>query len=215
MCGLSFYLKMEKDYSLYKSRSTRGIITIAFSRFSATFRQVFRRTWPVALVFCVFWTLLSLVPMLQAPLWAAVVCLVLGGLVELYFYSLAVKLLSGHTKAAFPQGMRLLCHWLKTIVVSWRQYGLTLAVLMLSVLFILLAMSIILLPQAIMFMASVSSHMGMLGGDPSGMPGGIVWLAAVTFFLGGVLRIYIALTLVYCSWYLYGSVVSRRQWAQS
>ncbi len=202
---------MEKDYSLYKSRSVRGIITVAFSHFSATFRQVFHRTWPVAMLFCVFWTLLSMVPLLQAPLWVAVASFVLGGLVELYFYSVAVKQLSGHQKLVLPHGLWMLWRWIKTIVVSWRQYGLTLAVLLLSILFILLSMSVIMLPQVIMFTASVSSHVGMLNGDPSGMPGGMNWLAAITFFLGGILRVYIALTLVYCAWYLYGSIIARRE----
>lgn len=200
---------MEKDYALYKDRSVRSIISVAFGRYSSTFRPVFRQTWPMALAFALFWMALSLVPLLDAPTWVAPIIFVLGGIVELYFYSIAVRHLSSHQHLTFKHAIILLGRWLAKVFGTWKQYGLSITVMLLSLLFFLIALLVITLPQFVMLLASINSNAGVLQGDPAGLPTGFIWMASITFYLGGILRAYIGLTVVYCAWYLYGTIVAR------
>ena len=200
---------MERDYALYKDRSVRSIIGVAFGRYSSTFRPVLKRTWPASLVFSFFWTLLSLAPLLGAPTWAAILIFAAGGCVELYFYGIAVKYLSGHSRPTFTHAIKMLGRWLAKVFGTWRQYGLSLTVMLLSLLFFLLSLAVITMPQLVMLLASINSNAGVMQGDPAGLPAGFIWMASFTFYLGGILRAYIGLTVVYCAWYLYGTIVAR------
>jgi hypothetical protein len=200
---------MEKDYALYRDRSVRSIISVAFSRYSSTFRPVLRRTWPIALVFAFFWMMLSLAPLLDTPAWMALIIFVVGGIVELYFYAVSVKYLSSHPYPTLKHAIVLLGKWLSKVFGTWKQYGLSITVMLLSLLFFLIALVVITMPQFVMFLASVNSNAGVLQGDPAGLPSGFIWMASITFYLGGILRAYIGLTVLYCAWYLYGTIVAR------
>ena len=60
---------MEKDneFTLLKSRSSQACIRDGYKFYAAGFRQIFRYTWPLAIVFAILSAAASALPVLVSP----------------------------------------------------------------------------------------------------------------------------------------------------
>ena len=67
------------------------------------------------------------------------------------------------------------------------------------------------LPELILYEANWQARIGVVGGDPLGMPGYITLLTFVTCTLSSFMQLYIVLPLLFCLYYVYGSIDTREQ----
>ena len=67
------------------------------------------------------------------------------------------------------------------------------------------------LPTVIMMAANWQSQMGVLNGDPSGMPEYVKWLTIAVFLLAGFIQAYVWLTFIGPTYMLRGSIAQREK----
>ena len=67
------------------------------------------------------------------------------------------------------------------------------------------------LPAFVLFFANLTSQIGTLQGDPSGMPDYMLWLNIVVFTLAGFIQAYVHLSSLFPLYYLHGSVEAQEQ----
>jgi hypothetical protein len=88
-------------------------------------------------------------------------------------------------------------------------WGSLFLVFFLTVLFILLAGMIVMLPAHILFLANYRAQMGVLIGDPLGMPAYMLPMTFITFVLCSFLYFYICLPILLNGYYAYGAIEAK------
>ena len=89
-------------------------------------------------------------------------------------------------------------------------WGSLFLVYFLTVLFILLSGMIVMLPANILFLANYRAQMGVLIGDPLGMPSYMIPMTFITFVLCSFLYFYVCLPLLINGYYAYGSIEAKK-----
>lgn len=92
-----------------------------------------------------------------------------------------------------------------------RHWGLMFLVFFVSTLVTQLLQMVILMPAQILNMASQTAHMGLLKGDPLGLPPYIMLLTFVTYTLCCFVAFYVSQVTMVHNYYLYGAIESREQ----
>ena len=82
-------------------------------------------------------------------------------------------------------------------------------VFFLTILFILLAGMIVMLPAHILFLANYRAQMGILIGDPLGMPSYMMPMTFITFVLCSFLYFYLCLPMLINGYYAYGTIEAK------
>lgn len=185
-------MEKEENDILLKIRSSQACIRDGYKYYSANFRRIFRHTWPVALVFAVFSAVASALPVLVSPslvlaggVLATVAVILLLFVVNKLLHKHAI--LTDNGKVAFAGWMR---HCGKVFLVS------------IVCLFIIAMLTLFTsLPTIIMMAANWESQIGMINGDPTGMPAYVKWLSIVAFLIAGFLQAYVWLSAI-CPLYL-------------
>ena len=183
--------KEEKDI-LKKIRSSRACISDGYQLFTGNFRKLFRMTWPVALGFAVISAIASALPVLLSPtlVWPAMALETLAVIVYLY---LSNRILH---KRSFLEKTE------KASAAGWmRHLGMVLLVGIVCLFIVAILTLFTSLPSIIMMAANWESQMGVMNGDPLGMPSYVMWLSIGAFLLTGFLQAYIWLTTI-CPMYL-------------
>ena len=183
--------KEEKDI-LKKIRSSRACISDGYQLFTGNFRKLFRMTWPVALGFAVISAIASALPVLLSPtlVWPALALEALAVIVYLY---LSNRILH---KRSFLEKTE------KASAAGWmRHLGMVLLVGIVCLFIVAILTLFTSLPSIIMMAANWESQMGVMNGDPLGMPSYVIWLSIGAFLLAGFLQAYIWLTTI-CPMYL-------------
>lgn len=183
--------KEEKDI-LKKIRSSRACISDGYQLFTGNFRKLFRMTWPVALGFAVISAIASALPVLLSPtlVWPALALEALAVIVYLY---LSNRILH---KRSFLEKTE------KASAAGWmRHLGMVLLVGIVCLFIVAILTLFTSLPSIIMMAANWESQMGVMNGDPLGMPSYVMWLSIGAFILAGFLQAYIWLTTI-CPMYL-------------
>ncbi|MBR6841826.1 MAG: hypothetical protein IKM77_05960 [Prevotella sp.] len=183
--------KEEKDI-LKKIRSSRACISDGYQLFTGNFRKLFRMTWPVALGFAVISAIASALPVLLSPtlVWPALALEALAVIVYLY---LSNRILH---KRSFLEKTE------KASAAGWmRHLGMVLLVGIVCLFIVAILTLFTSLPSIIMMAANWESQMGVMNGDPLGMPSYVMWLSIGAFLLAGFLQAYIWLTTI-CPMYL-------------
>jgi len=186
--------KMEKEDKdiLLKIRSSRACIRDGYRMFTENFRRIFRHTWPLAIGFAVLSAVASALPVLVSP------SLTLAGL--LVETVAVIVLLWLANKVLHKRGFLE-----KTPKVGFKPWLRHLGMLLLVVIVCLVIVSILTmftsLPAVIMMAANWESQMGVINGDPVGMPDYVMWLSIGAFLIAGFLRAYVWLTTI-CPLYL-------------
>ena len=183
--------KEEKDI-LKKIRSSRACISDGYQLFTGNFRKLFRMTWPVALGFAVISAIASALPVLLSPtlVWPALALEALAVIVYLY---LSNRILH---KRSFLEKTE------KASAAGWmRHLGMVLLVGIVCLFIVAILTLFTSLPSIIMMAANWESQMGVMNGDPLGMPSYVMWLSIGAFLLAGFLQAYVWLTTI-CPMYL-------------
>ena len=87
-----------------------------------------------------------------------------------------------------------------------KHLGFVFIVMLVSCIVIGLAELVLALPAYILAVANFQANMGILDGDSFGMPAYINYISAVVFFLAGLIQIYVRMSALFTTYYMYGSV---------
>ena len=90
-----------------------------------------------------------------------------------------------------------------------RHWGSLFLVLLVSILFVTLASIVTGLPASILYIANQTAQMGLLMGDPLGMPSHITTLTFLTFLLTCFFQFYVCQVTLIHSYYVYGSIEAK------
>lgn len=90
--------------------------------------------------------------------------------------------------------------------VSMKHLGFVFIVMLVSCIVIGIAELVLALPAYILAVANFQANMGILDGDSFGMPAYINYISAVVFFLAGLIQIYVRMSALFTTYYMYGSV---------
>jgi len=195
-------MEKEKEDILKKQRSSRACIRDGYQLYTAHFRQIFRQTWIVALIFAILTAGIFSMPVLISPslLIPAMVLSVVAVLILLYTVNRRLK------SCGFFQtfGKISFNMWL-------RHLGMVLLVLFVGLMIVFILSMITSLPMIIMMAANWESQIGVLSGDPLGMPSYVKWLSLGAFLIAGFIQAYIWMTIT-CPFYLIrASIVKQEQ----
>ena len=187
-------LKMEKEDKdiLLKIRSSRACIRDGYRMFTENFKRIFRYTWPLAVGFAVLSALASALPVLVSP------GLTLAGLLIETVAVIALLWLAN--KVLHKRGFLEM-----TPIVKFKHWMRHLGMVLLVAIFCFVIVTILTLftslPSVIIMAANWESQMGVINGDPVGMPSYVMWLSIGAFLIAGFLRAYVWLTIL-CPRYL-------------
>lgn len=179
--------KEEKDI-LKKIRSSRACIHDGYQLYTTNFKRIFRQTWGISILFALFTTTASALPVLVSPMlvWPAIG---LEAVAVVLFLVITNRLLYKH-QFLQPAGIVTAKGWIRHLG-SVFLVGIV-CILIVSALTLLTSMSTI-----IMMAANWESQIGVIGGDPVGMPSYVRWLSIGAFIIAGFIQAYIWLTVIF------------------
>lgn len=191
---------MEKDNEniLLKSRSSRACIRDGYRFYFSHFKRVFKATWLIAIVFAVLSAAASAMPVLLSP------NLMLPG--EL-LATLAVILLLIFAWRRLRK-RQLLEATERITFKNWlRHTGMVLIVGIVCFFTISILIMLTSLPMIIMMAANWQDQIGVLMGDPSGMPDNVRWLTLVVFLIAGFLQAYVWQSIIGPIYMMRGAII--------
>lgn len=195
-------MENENVFVLLKSRSSQACIREGYHFYTGHFRKIFRYTWPLALVFALLSTVASAMPVLLSP------DLLMAGLL---LGTLAVILLLWTVRWRLRK--RQLIEKVGPIPMkAWmRHLGMPILIWFTCLFIISVLVMLTCLPTIIMMTANWQSQMGVLNGDPSGMPDYVRWMTIIVFLLAGFIQAYVWLTILGPTHLMKGSIVQREK----
>lgn len=194
----------EKESLLLKSRSGRACIREGYQFFTSHFRRIFRHTWFVALCFAILSATAAALPVLVSPalIWPALLLYLVAVILLLVTsYRLLVR------KGLFerlPKGSIPRWAWL-------RHLGMETLVWLFCLVVILSLTVITALPMLIVMAANWLNNIGILTGDPDGMPDYMTWLTIVVFLIAGFIQAYVWLTILGPVYMMRGSITQQEK----
>ena len=171
-------------YALLKEHSETGDISVPVSWWKPSTRMMGRTLKGVLLTLLVCIPLCIVIPF-ALPMWYVMTKYIMDPSAG-YWTTL---------KKGYGRGMG---HW-----------GSLFLVFFLTILFILLAGMIVMLPAHILFLANYRAQMGVLIGDPLGMPSYMMPMTFITFVLCSFLYFYLCLPMLLNGYYAYGSIEAK------
>ena len=191
---------MEKDSEniLLKSRSSRACIRDGYSFYFSNFKRIFKATWPAAIVFAVLSAAASAMPVLLAPNLALAGSL-LATVAVILLLIVAWRIL---------RKRQLLEATARIPIKNWlRHTGMILIVLIVCLFTVSILIMLTSLPMVIMMAANWQDQIGVLMGDPSGMPDHVRWLTLVVFLIAGFLQAYVWQSVIGPLYMMRGSMI--------
>ena len=190
---------MEKDKNdiEIKVRSSQACIREGYQLYSANFRKIFRATWWLAIGFAILQAAASALPVLFTPslLLPATALGIVTVILWLYVANWRIKkrqMIKPLPRLAFSSWLR---HGGKVFIVT------IVCITIVAILTLLTTM-----PTVILMAANWQSQIGMLNGDPSGMPNQVRWLSLVVFLVAGFIQAYVWLTTILPFYLMKGSM---------
>ena len=180
---------MEKDNDniLLKSRSSRACIRDGYHFYFSRFKRIFKATWPIAIVFAVLSAAASAMPVLLAPDLALAGAL-LATVSVLLLLTVGWRIL---------RRRQLLEPTARIPFKSWlRHTGMILIVCIVCLFTVSILLMLTSLPTVIMMAANWQNQIGVLTGDPSGMPDYVRWLTLAVFLIEGFIQVYVWLSVI-------------------
>jgi len=180
-------MEKEKKETEIKVRSSQACIRDGYRLYSGNFRKLFRSTWWLAAIFAVLSAVASALPVLISP------TLLLPALV-LGIVAITAWLIIANRQLKKRQ---IITSLPRLPFSSWLHHlGKVLIVSLVSITFIAVLTLLTSLPNIILMAANWQSQIGMLNGDPSGMPNEIKWLSLGVFTIAGFILAYVWLTII-------------------
>ena len=210
-------MKTKEDLMFQKTRSIASIFYDAYQLYTENFKQLFRASWPIAIIYALVFALATYLfisdllpivvtlPAFSATNWGAVLmasCLTLAA--QLLFVLAAllwwgvwpglwyVKLLWKSVCFLFRPGLR--------------HFGTLFATFFITLLFTAVLTLFCELPAIIIGIANIKAYAGAAAGDPLGMPDYMGKLTFAAFVIAGFIQAYVHLITVFPFYYAYGSI---------
>ena len=191
---------MEKDNEniLLKSRSSRACIRDGYRFYFSHFKRIFKATWLIAIVFAVLSAAASAMPVLLSPnlMLPGELLATLAVILLLIFAWRRLRkrpLLEATERITFK-------NWL-------RHTGMVLIVGIVCFFTISILIMLTSLPMIIMMAANWQDQIGVLTGDPSGMPDNVRWLTLVVFLIAGFLQAYVWQSIIGPIYMMRGAII--------
>ena len=180
-------METEKKEIEIKLRSSQACIRDGYQLYSGNFRKIFRNTWWLAIGFAVLQAAASALPVLLSPT-LLLPSLALGVIAVVLWLFVTNRRLK---KRGFLQPLRPLGFG------SWmRHLGKVFIVTIVCITLVALLTLLTSLPTIILMAANWQSQVGMLNGDPAGMPSSVRWLSLGVFLVAGFIQAYVWLTTI-------------------
>ena len=107
------------------------------------------------------------------------------------------------------------CSYWRTLSNSFsrgmRHWGSLFVVFFVSILLVQIVAVIIMLPAHILTLANQQAQMGLLIGDPLGMPSYMTYMTFATFMLCCFIEFYVSQVMLVHNYYIYGAIESKEQ----
>lgn len=185
-------MEIEEKNLIKKIRSSQACIKDGYQLYTANFRRIFRHTWALAIFFALITATASALPVLVSPT-LVLPAFLLEVLSVILFLWTANRLLH---KRQFLQPIE------EAGINGWiRHLGMVILVGIVCLLIVSVLTLFTALPTIIMMAANWESQIGVIGGDPVGMPGYVTWLSIGAFLIAGFLQAYVWLTVI-CPFHL-------------
>jgi multisubunit Na+/H+ antiporter MnhB subunit len=191
---------MEKDNEniLLKSRSSRACIRDGYRFYFSHFKRIFKTTWLIAIVFAVLSAAASAMPVLLSP------DLTLTGTLVA---SLAVILLLIFAWRRLHK-RKLLETTEHISIKNWlRHTGMVFIISIVCIFTVSILIMFTSLPMIIMMAANWQDQIGVLTGDPSGMPDYVRWLTLVVFLIAGFIQAYVWQSIIGPLYMMRGAII--------
>ena len=191
---------MEKDSEniLLKSRSSRACIRDGYHFYFSNFKRIFRSTWLIAIVFAVLTAAVSAMPVLLS-IELTLTGLLLNTIVVLLLLAFGWRRLLKQKLLEATEHIPLKT-WL-------RRTGLVLIVAIVCLFAVSILILLTSLPMIIMMAANWQDQIGVLSGDPSGMPENVKWLTLVVFLISGFMQAYVWLSVIGPLYMMRGAII--------
>ena len=191
---------MEKDSEniLLKSRSSRACIRDGYHFYFSNFKRIFRSTWLIAIVFAVLTAAVSAMPVLLS-IELTLTGLLLNTIVVLLLLAFGWRRLQKQKLLEATEHIPLKT-WL-------RRTGLVLIVVIVCLFAVSILILLTSLPMIIMMAANWQDQVGVLSGDPSGMPENVKWLTLVVFLISGFMQAYVWLSVIGPLYMMRGAII--------
>jgi len=125
---------------------------------------------------------------------------ILGGALELGVYFSQLRIFAtGSVFRTFARGMRLCV----------RHPGTTLGALCLSLITVIFALCLFMLPAIVLIFANLNIQIGILNGDPAGDTTAIKWLTFAVYLLSGIIKLFITSLPLFVLYYACGSMAAK------
>lgn len=190
-------MEKEKNDIEIKVRSSQACIREGYQLYSANFRKIFRATWWLAIGFAILQAIASALPVLLSPtlLLPATALGIVAVILWLYVANWRIKkrqMIKPLRRLAFSSWFR---HAGKVFIVT------IVCITIVAILTLLTSM-----PTVILMAANWQSQVGMLNGDPSGMPDQVRWMSLAVFLVAGFIQAYVWLTTILPFYLMKGSM---------
>ena len=180
-------METEKKEIEIKLRSSQACIREGYQLYTGNFRKIFRATWWLAIGFAILQAAASALPVLLSPtlLLPALALGVVAVIIWLFVANWRLK------KRQFISPLRPLTFG------SWmRHLGKVFIVTIVCITLVAILKLMTSLPTMILMAANWQSKIGMLNGDPAGMPSSVRWLSLGVFLVAGFIQAYVWLTTI-------------------
>ena len=180
-------METEKKEIEMKVRSSQACIRDGYQMYSSNFRKLFRTTWWLAIGFALVQAVISALPTLLSP------TLLLPALILS-----AVVVIAWLTLTNWQLKKRQLLKPLPPLKMSsWMQHLGKVFIVSIACLLIVMVLTMLTsLPMYILMVANLQSQVGIMNGDPTGMPEHIKWLSMAVFTIAGFIQAYVWLTII-------------------
>ena len=197
-------MEKQHDTTSLKVRSYRSVLAVGFQHYNEMFRAFFKASWLTALIFALCFGALGTLLLITFP----------DTLLPIIFL-LSMPL-------TIPLVYAMIRRWMKKQRTFWhvapgnamqhvRHCGLIIVVMFTSILMVLLASCVVLLPAFILCLANLQALQGVLLGDPIGMPSMMTLLTLATFTLSAFLLFYLCQPLLVHYFFACGSIDAKEE----
>lgn len=184
---LNLAMETEKKDIELKVRSSQACISDGYQLFSGNFRKIFKATWWLAIGFAILQAGASALPTLLSPTLMLPASLLAIVIVALWLFVANKQLKKRQLIKPLPP----------LPFMSWlRHLGKVFIVTVVCLFIVTILALLTTLPMGILMMANLQSQVGVLNGDPSGMPDSVMWLSIVVFAIAGFIQAYVWITLI-------------------
>jgi hypothetical protein len=203
-CGFSLLHKYQASGSIEKPRHWYGSIS----------RHILLRTvkamlWMVLIALLGYAILMGVVLLSKLYL-GAITGLLLTALTIIALVALLLPFICIVCKYILESGS-FISHVAHYYPVSMRHWGAVFIVMLVMEIITGLLTLIINLPANILYAANLQSQLGLLQGDPQGMPGYMTWMNLIVFVIAGFILAYVQLSTLFPAYFLYGSIEAQEQ----